>query len=123
MPFCPSCGRLVPDPSPNFCPNCGKAILTIAVAQQSAIRPPKKSILFAVVVGAIIPGMGQIYVGKEDRGLGILFLMIALWVATFLTAFILIPVIIAVYLLQLIDAFLQTMNYNKYVKKYGTEPW
>ena len=79
MMVCPNCGRTVTDPTMQFCPACGFSF----VQQPNQPYPPnqygpqpygyqkplRKSAAIAVILSFLIPGVGQLYVGKIKRGI------------------------------------------------------
>lgn len=80
MPFCPKCGKLV-EQDAIYCPNCG-ALLTQQPQPTQPTVPPyvpprpvrgAKNEWLAAVLSLLLSGLGQIYVGRIRRGLGILF--------------------------------------------------
>jgi TM2 domain-containing membrane protein YozV len=83
----------VTDPSMGFCPACG-----FSFAQQPSVpyapnqygpqpyhRPeyPHKSMAIAFVLSFLIPGVGQLYVGKIPRGIAYIGILVALTAASF----------------------------------------
>jgi TM2 domain-containing membrane protein YozV len=92
MKYCPECGKPLANEAVNFCDNCGailSAAPTITVqppegpAGSSASAAPEpvtlvqpveeKSTAVAAICSLVIPGLGQVYDGKLERGFLIFF--------------------------------------------------
>ena len=78
MKFCPECGKPLANETANFCDNCGtKLAATATVASQPAVVDPpgneEKSTAIAAICSLVIPGLGQVYDGKTERGFAIFF--------------------------------------------------
>lgn len=93
MMVCPSCGRTVSDPTMGFCPACGYSFPQQPSqpnpSYQYGAQPygpaayPRKSMAIAVLLSFLIPGVGQLYVGKVPRGVLYLLVLVALTAASF----------------------------------------
>lgn len=76
MKFCPECGKSLPSETSQFCDNCGAKINIVSqnVPSESAVSVnEEKSPLIAAICSFILPGLGQVYDGKTERGFGIFF--------------------------------------------------
>jgi TM2 domain-containing membrane protein YozV len=65
--YCPYCGAQI-DYKYTTCPSCGKPQPLIDGIMQER-KLGKKSPILAAVLSLLIPGVGQIYLGKVGRGL------------------------------------------------------
>jgi len=94
MKYCPECGKPLANEAANFCDNCGAKLLA---APTITVKPPEagaagshsstaapepvtlvqpveeKSTPIAAICSLIIPGLGQVYDGKLERGFLIFF--------------------------------------------------
>ena len=98
MKYCPGCGKPLANESANFCDNCGAKL---SAAPTITVRPPgdagassasphasssgpapepvivqpveEKSTFIAALCSLILPGLGQVYDGKLERGFLIFF--------------------------------------------------
>jgi len=90
------------------------------VQQPYQVGPPRPIILkekdagIAAVLSLIIPGLGQMYVGKVGRGIIILLITIVLSVV--LIGFI-------IWIWNIFDAYNLAKKYNEALKTTGTKPW
>ena len=57
---CANCGFKLLD-SYKFCPNCGKNIETLQ-------KPANKSVITTIILSIILPGLGQFYLGLDNKG-------------------------------------------------------
>jgi hypothetical protein len=90
MMVCPNCGKTVTDDTMVFCPACGFSFTQQPnqpyTPNQYGPPPygyqtaPQKSVAIAFILSFIIPGVGQIYVGKIKRGIAYLVTYMALYV-------------------------------------------
>jgi ABC-type Na+ efflux pump, permease component len=92
MKYCPECGKPLANEAANFCDNCGAKI---SAAPTITAQPPEgsgagssspapepvtivqpveeKSTAVAAICSLVIPGLGQVYDGKLERGFLIFF--------------------------------------------------
>lgn len=93
MKYCPECGKPLANEAANFCDNCGAKL---SAAPTITVQPPKsgaagssasaapepvtlvqpveeKSTAVAAICSLVIPGLGQVYDGKLERGFLIFF--------------------------------------------------
>ncbi|MDO5861998.1 MAG: zinc-ribbon domain-containing protein [Thermoplasmata archaeon] len=123
--YCTNCGREMPDGA-KFCPECGSSATGGGEAPTStatALMVNKKSDGLAVILSFIIPGLGQLYLGKIDRGLAMLVGGIALGL---LSLWLLFPAIayIVVWIYSMYDAYQVSEEYNRYLLEHnGQPPW
>ena len=78
MKYRPECGKSLADETASFCDNCGAKLAATAVAapQPAVVAPPEneeKSTAIAAICSLVIPGLGQVYNGKTERGFAIFF--------------------------------------------------
>jgi len=88
MKYCPECGTPLANEAANFCDNCGAKLsaaptITVAPSQPGAATAPgsvtivqpveEKSTVIAALCSLVIPGLGQVYDGKTERGFAIFF--------------------------------------------------
>ena len=93
MKYCPECGKPLANEAANFCDNCGAKLLadptitvqppegsragpgSSAAPERVTIVPPdeEKSTAIAAICSLVIPGLGQVYDGKLERGFLIFF--------------------------------------------------
>ena len=149
--FCGSCGtRLISKYSP--CPDCGHVKTTFnpqpdpgnpnpyggnpnpnrgyPPQQQGGLyKNPTTALLLAIILGFLgIAGVGQIYVGKVGRGIGILIAVFVLYIIGGATigVYIGIAFIIAAFVLFIwscLDTHKLVKQYNDFVSKNGRAPW
>jgi len=77
----------------------------------------------AAILSLLIPGLGQIYVGRVGRGLLILFIVMPLTfvIASLTLIFVFLPLIIWIW--QIFDAYNLAKKYNDYLLSIGQPPW
>ena len=74
--YCPYCGVQIEEKY-LVCPNCGKQQPPIYGMKNIQVRPQKNPML-AAVLSFMLPGLGQIYLGRVVRGLcylGLVFIL------------------------------------------------
>ena len=64
--YCTNCGCRLGDDF-KFCPNCGYN-LNSPVKTQNITLKKEKSMLIAVILSVFLPGLGQIYLGLDNKG-------------------------------------------------------
>lgn len=64
--YCSNCGYKLGSDF-KFCPNCGNNI-NAPVKTQSVILKKEKSMILAVILSIFLPGLGQIYLGLDNKG-------------------------------------------------------
>ena len=65
--FCPSCGSQLQFSEAEICPDCGVRIKVPATASTSTnLKEP----FLAAILSFLIPGLGQIYNGEVEKGIG-----------------------------------------------------
>lgn len=126
--FCPVCGN--PSPPPSTPPAQSYPSAQPNVYYQSNYyqnNPPilvdQKSEALAIVLSFLIAGVGQMYLGKVGRGVGILFGVIILAVMGIVTVGIGYILAIILVIWQIIDAYNLCKKYNHYLLQNGTPPW
>lgn len=108
--FCHNCGIEL-NGEFKFCPNCGADLLDIKEGvNQSPIHHSSKNILLAIILSVIFPGLGQIYLGLDNKGAYFLIgYVISLILCLFLIGFLLCLVI---WIWALVDAIQSTNALN-----------
>ncbi|MGH9021451.1 MAG: hypothetical protein ACRDV0_10670 [Acidimicrobiales bacterium] len=134
--FCPVCGN-PPGPQPNVTPEYTPQQ---APPHQPQGQPPQnnyynnnyyqnnpvlgtKSEALAIVLSVLILGVGQMYMGKVGRGIGILLGGIFLAVVGIFTAGVGYIVLLILFIWQIIDAYNLCKKYNAYLFQNGRPPW
>lgn len=130
MKYCPECGKPLANEAANFCDNCGakfsdSPILTVTPPQSEAggsgaagpaAAPAtgpvivqsveEKSTVIAALCSLVIPGLGQVYNGKLERGFLIFF-------GTVIGLFIFILPGLAVWAFGIYDAYTLALQMNR----------
>ena len=161
MTYCTKCGKQMPDDS-RYCPHCGAPSAgPVGYPPRPDTQPPyqapnqapnsgvmvvhDKSEGLAAVLSFLIPGLGQIYVGKIGRGIAFLIggvvLAMFIWVpfllpmmavdpesaagGTVALASLILPIIIllAYYVYCIYDAYNLAKQYNEYLLTNNRKPW
>ena len=130
MPFCSKCGRQVEE-NASFCQNCGAALTQQPQPTQYSQPTVPTHVLprpvmstknegLAAVLSFLFSGLGQIYVGRIGRGLGILLggIVIALigWILLW------IPLLVY-WVWNIYDAYNLAKEYNQELMRTGNPPW
>lgn len=118
MPFCANCGKEVPAGNA-FCQNCGAPVQmggqpaqTYGTVPQAAPGPQStsKSMVVALVLSFILPGLGQYYAGQTRKGRNFIIIAIVLFLTIFLEiGIILYPLF---WLYSMVDTFLTVRRAN-----------
>ena len=129
--FCSSCGAtLTGKYAP--CPKCGytKTRYNPSVPPQGALyKNEGTALILSIVLGIFgIEGIGQIYVGKVGRGIGILVAGIVLWVVGLVTiafgvGIALLIGVLVLFIWQILDTKKLCREYNEFVSQNGRPPW
>ncbi|MEX2192611.1 MAG: hypothetical protein WD717_04455 [Nitrosarchaeum sp.] len=82
-----------------------------------------KSEAIAIVLSILIIGVGQMYMGKIGRGVGILIGGIFLAVIGVMTLGVGFIIFIILFIWQIIDAYNLCKKYNNYLSQNGRPPW
>ncbi|NLL94381.1 MAG: zinc-ribbon domain-containing protein [Thermoplasmatales archaeon] len=140
--FCQKCGKENEDGA-RFCAHCGAEQAPAAgyqnlghggaplgPAEQAPAagyqRPPvyytEKSVGLTIILGLIITGAGQMYVGKIGRGIA--FLLCGMVLAALTFAFIPVVILLLIFLIYVLyDAYSLAKEYNTYLRMNGQPPW
>lgn len=129
--YCKDCGANN-DPDAKFCKNCGRSLGTSEnpygqggefQTDVAAMLINKKSEGLALILSFLIPGLGQLYLDKTNRG--ILCIAVAV-VLVVLTAFTLVfgIVYLVFWIYVMYDAYDSAREYNQYLLRHnGQPPW
>ncbi|MDO5853155.1 MAG: zinc ribbon domain-containing protein [Thermoplasmata archaeon] len=150
--FCSNCGKEMPDGA-RFCPDCGWSASgpgagTGRVDVNTAVMFNKKSEGLALILSLIIPGLGQMYVGRVQRGILMLALIVVMAILDYvgfiavasvadghtspetavvvaLVALIVVGIVIIVlWIYGMYDAYRLAKEYNAYLLENGGQtPW
>ena len=136
--FCPVCGN-PPGPQPNVTPPYTPQSNPPPYQPQG--QPPQnnyynnnyyqnnppllntKSEALAIVLSILIIGVGQMYMGKIGRGIGILLGGITLGIIGIVTFGVGYIVLLILFIWQIIDAYNLCKKYNQYLAQNGRPPW
>lgn len=124
--FCPVCGNPPPPPSPaqqNPPPQPNVYYQNNYYQNNPPISVDQKSEALAIVLSVLIAGVGQMYLGKVGRGVGILIGLIILAVIGIVTLGIGYILGIILFIWQIIDAYNLCRQYNRYLLQNGRPPW
>ncbi|MCL2785954.1 MAG: hypothetical protein FWD81_01855 [Methanomassiliicoccaceae archaeon] len=127
--FCSRCGNEVENQA--FCDKCGNRIdgadggATQQTQQRQEVYRRDKSDGLAAVLSLLIPGAGQIYVGKIGRGIGLLVLAIVIASLALLFFWLIVPLIFYVifWIWNIFDAYNLAKEYNTLLETTGNRPW
>jgi len=126
MNYCPECGRPLANEAANFCDNCGAKLtpsptITVTPPHTEAGGPgtagpatgpvivqpvEEKSTVIAALCSLVIPGLGQVYDGKLERGFLIFF-------GTVIGLFVFVLPGLAVWAFGIYDAYTLALQMNK----------
>lgn len=66
--FCYNCGAKLSD-NFKFCPSCGQNLSSdIIKTKTTHVSSKEKNTLLAVILSVLLPGLGQIYLGLDNKG-------------------------------------------------------
>lgn len=136
---CPECATKIVDDA-SFCSNCGEPLggAPAGSKQTFAYPIPLKSVGFAVILSFLTTGLGQIYVEKISRGLGLMSFNVALAILFMITARglrssstdLLVLLFVAlcftyfiIWIVNIFDAYSLARQYNVKLNETGQEPW
>jgi len=113
MPFCANCGKEVPVGNA-FCPNCGASTQVPASGTSSQTVPgtqmARKSVLIALILSFIFPGLGQYYAGQKKKALRLIVIAVVLALTVLIEiGVILYPIF---WLYSMVDTFLTVRKVN-----------
>lgn len=108
--FCHNCGYgLIRDFK--FCPNCGEN-LNSTISKSNIVHPSDdKNMLLAIILSVFLPGLGQIYLGLDNKG--------AIFLIAYVVSAILILILIGfllcfiIWIWALIDTIISTNALNR----------
>jgi len=128
--YCSKCGTQLPDGA-SFCSNCGFNLGSNPGYQgnpgydraTASIMVNKKNEALALILSLIIPGLGEIYVGKTTKGI-LLILVDILVAALGLLFFFPFIVSLVIWIYAMYDSFTLAKYYNGYLlENQGQPPW
>lgn len=125
--YCQNCGNQLPDEA-SFCDKCGMRVggLSDGYSPNSgmaSIMINKKSEGLALILSFLIPGLGQIYVGKSSAGA---LMIVAAVILGMTTALLILPgiIYIALWIYGMYNAYVEAKEYNRYLLDHnGNPPW
>ena len=146
--YCKNCNVEITDDS-NFCKRCGYPLKDLSDEDEPyAYRypTPQKDKVVAAALSVILPGLGQAYVGKTRRGLGLaipgaILLLIcistgymlwkdmemSLWYTGAQSPYLLFIPAMMIYMIVVItstfESYKLATEYNTALKKTGSSPW
>ena len=110
--YCRDCGSIIKERA-EICPECG-------VRQRSALFSNVGESGIAAVASLLIPGAGQIFLGHIERGL---LFVAATFIAAFMSMFLVgIPVLLAVWVYAVYDAYKLGEDPTRARRVWGAEP-
>lgn len=108
--FCFNCGnKLIGDFK--FCPECGQDLSDDAISSKPVISSGNKNIVLAIILSAVLPGLGQIYLGLDHKG--------AIFLIAYVISAILILILIGfllcfvIWIWALVDTIISTNALNR----------
>lgn len=84
-------------------------------------RAEEKSVLLAVLLAAVVPGLGHMYLRRFAQGLAILIIVVVLLFLFFLI--ITVAAAVLIWLWQVYDAYRTAREFNRRVRESGARPW
>ena len=151
MPYCPRCGAQLDSAGAMFCRICGTSLIApISMApaveliyapspvpsyaqriyyEPQMIAPMRmKNTTVAAVSSILFPGTGQIYVGRELRGLGILALLVLIGLTAYIVfkelgLWLVLLSLLGIFVWQVYDAYHLAGKYNEHIRIYSRPPW
>lgn len=130
--YCQNCGAQLPD-SATYCDKCGNRVglsdgggTGTVNRSMASIMVNKKSEALALILSLIIPGLGQIYIGKTWRGIRfIIAILIIALIVTWLAGILIAGIVgLALWLYSMYDAYTGAKEYNRYLLDHnGQPPW
>jgi TM2 domain-containing membrane protein YozV len=137
MPYCSNCGKEIQE-GIKFCKHCGATTATSETATPAPPPPPPPPVYHAAqqvyqeplknegitaLASAIIPGAGQIYVGKVKRGIALLIGNVILWMVSGILFWFLawVPMVV-LWAWNIYDAYNLAKQYNQAVRATGRPP-
>lgn len=141
--FCRKCGKENPDDA-TFCNSCGSNLNSDSYQnpytnQQARYdsdpnctynprydsRPPyrmeMKSTGLGLILSFLLAGLGHLYAGRINKGLGILVAYVLLWATYFFIITGLIAFILWIW--AMVDVYREINDYNEYLARTGHPPW
>ncbi|MCG7845208.1 MAG: zinc-ribbon domain-containing protein [Methanomassiliicoccales archaeon] len=143
MPYCSKCGNQVREGG-QFCDRCGAPLSfsssgpyqqPSSSGYQSSVTyswtPDRKDSLIALILSLVLPGVGQIYVGRVGRGIFILLFMLVFGAFSWMPGFLFIDletdsfmgfiwwsvvatvILLIVYIWQVVDAYRLAEEHNR----------
>jgi len=109
--FCYNCGSKLAG-NFKFCPECGQDLSSnIAKSKTAYVSSKEKNTLLAVILSALLPGLGQIYLGLDNKGA---ILLIAYVVSAILILlFIGVILVIILWIWALVDTIMSANALNR----------
>ena len=108
--FCHNCGyRFIRDFK--FCPNCGENLNSTISKSNIVPHSDDKNMLLAIILSVFLPGLGQIYLGLDNKG--------AIFLIAYVVSAILILILIGfllcfiIWIWALIDTIISTNALNR----------
>lgn len=109
--FCHNCGAKIGE-NFKFCPVCGENLSSNIVKTQSPqVSSKEKSTLLAIILSVILPGLGQIYLGLDNKGA--IFLIAYVVSAILILLLIGFLLVIVVWIWALIDTIISANALNR----------
>ena len=109
--FCHNCGAKITGDF-KFCPVCGQDLnAKVAQSNTAIVSSGEKNIVLAIILSVILPGLGQIYLGLDNKG--------AIFLIAYVISAILILVLIGfllcavIWIWALIDTIISTNSINR----------